>query len=65
MENHPDPKEFLNSHPDVQQQLMRNPESFVTSSQKFSSSTNIGGTVKRASPTSDPAAPIAEPKPKQ
>jgi hypothetical protein len=39
IESHPELKEYLNAHPEVRQQLMANPQSFVKSSQEFTTKT--------------------------
>jgi hypothetical protein len=59
MANHPELRDYLKDHPDVQKDLMANPQDFVRSAQQFSN----GSGVK--SPTSTPNSTPMPDKPKQ
>jgi len=62
--NHPELQDYLNAHPDARQQLMENPQSFVSSAQRFSNNTNNGQSPVPSvkTPTVNPT---ANPKPNQ
>jgi hypothetical protein len=62
MENHPELKQYLSSHPDVNKELMANPQSFVKSAQQFSTTSNTAPKTEPGMKTPMPADPA---KPKQ
>jgi hypothetical protein len=66
--NHPELRDYLNAHPDARQQLMDNPQSFVSSAQRFSNNANPGqpnGQPPVPSVKTPTVNPTANPKPNQ
>jgi hypothetical protein len=66
--NHPELQDYLNAHPDARQQLMENPQGFVSSAQRFSNNTNSGqpnGQPPVPSVKTPTVNPTANPKPNQ
>jgi hypothetical protein len=50
MDNHPELRDYLNSHPDVQKKLTADPDNFVKSAQQFNNTTTPGQTTKTPVP---------------
>ena len=60
MTNHPELQDYLNSHPDARQELMKDPQGFVNSAQHFTNGTNTAQPQIKTTP-----APTVNPKPNQ